>query len=216
MRTARTRLEQIDGAQQEIVEIQGVRLAEGRDVAAVDLGDLLLAAVPAGRSGHLLGRFHPVLRVGDPRQRRSGLDEAVVDVQILQRLLDDAELIGGVVDHEIAGEPDRRRLAAKQPRAQRMERRDPHAAAVLADQRHDPQAHLFRRLVGERDREDLPRLGAAVGDEVRRTARDDARLAGACAGEDQQRTADVQDGFALFGVEGFEELHRCQGLGTGG
>ena len=31
--------------------------------------------------------------------------------------------------------------------------------------------------------------------------RDDARLAGTGAGENQQRAVDVQDGLALFGIE---------------
>ena len=47
----------------------------------------------------------------------------------------------------------------------------------------------------------------AVADEVRDAAGDDARLARSGAGENQQRPVDVQDRFALFGVEGVEELH---------
>ena len=47
----------------------------------------------------------------------------------------------------------------------------------------------------------------AVADEVRDPAGDDARLAGAGARQDQQRTVGVQDRFPLLGVEGFEELH---------
>ena len=47
----------------------------------------------------------------------------------------------------------------------------------------------------------------AVADEVGDAAGDDARLARAGAGEDQQRPVDVKDRFALFGVEGVEELH---------
>ena len=37
-------------------------------------------------------------------------------------------------------------------------------------------------------------------------------LPGAGAGEDQQRSVGVQDRFALFGIEGVEELHRDLGL----
>ena len=40
----------------------------------------------------------------------------------------------------------------------------------------------------------------AVADEVRDTAGDDARLAGSGPGEDQQRSFDVKDRFALFGI----------------
>ena len=82
-----------------------------------------------------------------------------------------------------------------------------------AEQRFDARAHLFGGLVGEGDGEHLVRLGVAVADEVRDAAGDDARLARSGAGEDQQRPADVQDGFALFGIEGFQELHVGTGVG---
>ena len=118
------------------------------------------------------------------------------------------QLVGRVVDDEVARQADGRRLAAQQPRAERVKRRHPHAAAVGAEQRLDARAHLLGGLVRERDGEHLVRLGVAVADEVGDAAGDDARLAGAGAGEDQQRPVDVQDGFALFGVEGVEELHR--------
>ena len=90
-------------------------------------------------------------------------------------------------------------------------------AAVGAEQRLDARPHLLGRLVGERDREHFVRLGVAVADEVGDAAGDDARLARARAGEDQQRPVDVQDGFALFGIEGLEEVHvgaRDWGLGS--
>ena len=93
-------------------------------------------------------------------------------------------------------------FAAQETGAERVKRRDPHAAAVGAEQRLDAAAHLLGRLVGEGDRKDFVRLGVAVADEVRDAAGDDARLAGPGAGQDQQRPADVQDRFALFGVEG--------------
>ena len=79
---------------------------------------------------------------------------------------------------------------------------------VGAEQRLDARAHLFGGLVGERDGEHFVRLGVAVADEVGDAAGDDARLAGPGAGEDQQRSVGVKNRFALFGVEGVEELHR--------
>ena len=99
------------------------------------------------------------------------------------------------------------RFAPQQARAQRVKRRDPHAAAIGAEQRLDARPHLFGGLVREGDGEHLVRLGMAVADEVGDAARDDARLARACSREDQQRPADVQDRFALLGIEGFQELH---------
>jgi len=143
----------------------------------------------------------------DPRQRRAWLNEAVVNLQRLERLLDDCELIRRIVDDEIARQADGRCFAAEQARAKRVKGRDPHAAAVGSEQRFDARAHLFRSLVRESDSQDFMRAGVPIADEVGDAACDDARLAGAGAGEDEQRSVDVKDRFALFGVEGIEELH---------
>ena len=79
--------------------------------------------------------------------------------ELPQRLLDHRELVGRVVDDEVARQADVRRLAAQQPRAQRVERRDPHLPAVDAEQRLDARAHLLGGLVGEGDGQDAIRLG---------------------------------------------------------
>ena len=119
-----------------------------------------------------------------------------------KRLLDDGQLVGRIVDHEVARQADRRRLAAQQPRAEGVKRRDPHAGDLGAEERLDARPHLLRRLVGEGDREDFVGLRVAVADEVGDAAGDDARLARPRAGEDEQRAVQVQDRLALFGVEG--------------
>jgi hypothetical protein len=64
----------------------------------------------------------------------------------------------------------------------------------------DALAHLAGGLVGEGDGEDAPG-GHALFEELGDAVGDDARLAGARAGEDQQRRAAVVDGRLLFGVE---------------
>ena len=74
-------------------------------------------------------------------------------------------------------------------------------------QRLDPLAHLLRRLVGERDREHLVRLRVAVADEIGDAIRDDARLARAGAGKDEQRPITMQHRFALFRIQFVEEVH---------
>ena len=78
----------------------------------------------------------------------------------------------------------------------------------------DPRAHFFRGLVGERDGEDFHRLRVAFADEVRDAARDDARLARAGAGEDQKRSVDRQDRFALFRIESVEEVQSRHSIVT--
>ena len=87
-----------------------------------------------------------------------------------------------------------------------MERRDPHRAAIHAEQRLDALAHLFGGLVREGDRHDLVGIDDALADEVGDAVCDDARLPGARAGEDQQRPFGVADGRLLFGIEAREEI----------
>ena len=128
----------------------------------------------------------------------------------LRRLLDDRELIGRVVDDEVARQADCRRLAAQQARAERVKGRNPHAAAVRAQQGLDALAHFSGGLVRERHRENLVGLGVAVADEIRDPAGDDAGLARPGAREDQQRPLDVKHRGALFGVERCEKIHSVE------
>ena len=200
-------LEQLDGLEQEIVEVERAGVLEGGEVLRVDLRNRLVAPVPACSRRHLLRRLHAILRMADARERRARLDVAVVDLQILQRLLDHRQLIGRVVDHEIARQSDRRRLAPEQPRAQRVERRHPHAAAVFAKQRLDARPHLLGRLVGEGDGEHFVGPRVSVAHEICDAAGDDPGLAGPGAREDEQRAADVQHRVALLRVQGVEEVH---------
>ena len=72
-------------------------------------------------------------------------------------------------------------------------------------------AHLGRRLVGERDGEDVPRLDALDADEVGHAMRQDTRLARAGAGQDQEWSVGRGDGARLLGVEGGDDA-RGSGL----
>ena len=101
---------------------------------------------------------------------RGGSSLSSID-KLLEDLLHRRLLIGGVVDHEVAREADGRRLAAQQPRAERVERRDPQPAAVDAEQAADALAHLLGGLVREGDREHLVRLGEPAADRGRRCGR---------------------------------------------
>ena len=178
-------LEHVHRLEQQVVEIERVALLERVQIMGVDLRDLLLSTVPAGRVRHRVGAFHPILRAADPRKRGARLDEGVLDLQGLERLFHDGELIGRVVDDEVAGQSDGRRFTPEQAGAQRVKRRDPHAGDVRTEQRLDPRPHFLGGLVGEGDGENLVRLRMAVANEVRDPAGDDARLARPGAGENE-------------------------------
>jgi len=71
---------------------------------------------------------------------------------------------------------------------ERVERRDRCVRVAVWDQLVDADGHLFGRLVREGEREDLRRSSPARRDQPRNPAGDDLRLAGARAGDDEERT----------------------------
>ena len=144
--------------------------------------------------------------MADARQHHARLERGVVHAVGLHELLDDRLLVARVVDREAAREAEVVRLAAQQPGAQGVEGRDPHAPAVAVEQGADAVAHLLGGLVGEGHGEHLVERRVPLLDEVGDAMRDDARLARAGAGENQQRAIDVLDGAALLGIEGGEEV----------
>ena len=197
--------EELDRAQEEVVEVERIGVAKSRDVALVDLGNLLVANVVGAAQG--LGPFHAIAQVADARERLARRHELVVDAEIFFDLLDERDLVRRIVDDEVAGEADFRRFAPQQARAEGVESRKPHAARVVADERRDALTHLAGGLVGKRDREHVVGLGVPVADEVCNAISDDARLARARAGQDEQRSVTMQNGFTLFRIQFREEVH---------
>src|SRR5262249_34732711 len=80
------------------------------------------------------------------------------------------------------------------------------SARRLEQSRHAV-AHFLGGLIGEGDGENLARPHAVIQNEVRNAVRDDAGLAAAGAGQDEERTFGVLDGLALPGIELCEEIH---------
>ena len=75
------------------------------------------------------------------------------------------------------------------------------ARAIGPEHPFEPLAHLAGGLVRERDREDLVRLHALRRQQVRDAVGEDARLAGAGAGDDEERPFGREDGLALGGIQ---------------
>ena len=102
--------------------------------------------------------------------------------------------VGLVVDGEVAVEVEAVGVLAQQAGAEAVEGADPDAAA--GHEGLDALAHLAGGLVGEGDGEDVAGPDALL-EQVGDAAGDDARLAAAGAGQDEQRPFDVRDGLAL-------------------
>ena len=182
----REAFEHLDGQHQQVVEVDRVRAVQAALVELVDLGDGLIVERRDAR--HVLVRADElVLRVRDLRVD-AARDEALgVALELLEAGLGQADLVGLVVDREVRPVAEPLGLAAEDAPAGGVEGEDPDRARDAAEQALEARPHLARGLVRERDREDLVRLHAAGGDQVRDAMGEDARLAGARAGDDEER-----------------------------
>lgn len=82
---------------------------------------------------------------------------------------------------------------------------------LLADEFANPLAHFLRSLVGEGDRHDVARIHALL-EHVRDAIRHRARLSGAGACQNEDRSLDLRGRLTLGGVEAFENGgDGCQG-----
>ena len=174
-------------------------------VELVRLGDRLVV-----EGADLLGvrrrRDQLVLRVRDLRVDAARREALRVLVQLLQHLLDEADLVGAVVDREVRLVAEPLGLAAQDAAAGGVEGEDPDRARDRAEHGREALAHLAGGLVREGDREDLVRLHADRGHQVRDPMREHARLPGARAGDHEQRPLGVQDGLPLGGIQAREVL----------
>ncbi len=127
----------------------------------------------------------------------------------LSACLDDGLLVGLVVDGEVAGEADSVDaqgfdVAAQHAHAEAVEGGEQRLGErAVAEDLVDALGHLVGGLVGEGDGEDGVRGHAALLDEIGDAVRDDAGLAGACAGEQQHGAIDGLDAFALLRIHIF-------------
>ena len=205
------RREKADREEQQVVEVERVVLAQQRFVPRPhERGDALELALR--RRGHVGRSVQLVLRAGDRRGDRAGRDHLLGDALVGHRLAQERALVGLVVDRERPIDANDRPVVAEQPRAEAVERTDRQLPDPLPIQQAvEPLAHLTRSLVREGHREDRPR-GHPLADEVRDAVCEDAGLARAGAGEDQQRAFAVGDSGALLGIEGIEDQvgHRFQ------
>jgi hypothetical protein len=74
-------------------------------------------------------------------------------------------------------------------------------AGLLPDQSDDSGPQFRRRLVRERDRQDLPRPNALDADQIGDSMRQDASLAAAGAGQNENRSVRRRDRSTLLWIE---------------
>ena len=135
-----------------------------------------------------------------------------VAVELLEAVLHEPQLVGLVVDGEVRPVAEPRRLAAEDAAAGGVEGHHPAGAGGRADEILDALAHLGGRLVREGDGEDLRRLRADGREQMGDAAGEDAGLAGAGAGDHEQRPLGRQHRLALRRIQVLEvRLRRRRG-----
>ena len=202
--------------QQQVAEIGGVQRLQPVLIRLVKHLGVAAGKVEIIGGGKARGRQAAVLPPLDQPHQRRRRPALGVDSPGLHHLLQQAELVVGVENIETAGEADERGVAAQHAGAERVERAEPEALGGAPDDGGDALAHFARRLVGEGDGEHLARVRAAGQQDVREPGGQHARLAGAGAGEHQQRPIDGLDGFALFGIEASEVVGHPAGYSGAG
>ena len=195
---------------------QALRVREALLVGGVELA----AAVVEGGGFRARGRARgegAVLPAVDEAGEEAGGPALLVDVLGLDELAEEAELVVGVEDGEVRLEADELGVAAEDAHGERVEGAEPgHALDDAADEVADAGLHLAGGLVGEGDGEDLVRAGAAGVEEVGDAGGQRLGLAGAGAGEDEDRAVERLDGGALGRVEVVEVGRGPRRHGAGG
>ena len=198
-------LEQRHRDHQQVVEIKRVVVAQLLLVDFIDVGDFFLKEA-IRELLECVRTLQLVLRVRDGRKDARGRVLLFVEVELLERVLDDGLAVTRVVDDEVAlVELRRLDLATQKARAERMERAEPDVFRGIADHTVDAVAHLRRGLVRERDGKNAVRRDA-MRQKVRDAARQHFRLARARARHDEQRPLHVLDSLFLHGVESLEDI----------
>jgi hypothetical protein len=204
-------LQQVDRRHDQVVEVQRVGLAQPCLVGRVDLRQLLLhPRLGLGAVGLPVDQL--VLQVAHLVAHRAGREALGVQVEVAADQRHQPLGVGRVVDREGAGEAQLLGLGAQDPDARGVERQHPHRPGAGTDDGGHPLAHLAGGLVGEGDRQDLAGLHVAGREQVGDAGGERLGLAGAGAGDDEQRAALMDHRLALLRVEPLEQpVHRRPG-----
>ncbi len=204
--------EQGQVVQQQIAEIAGVEDAQPLLIHRIEGHAAIAGEMRAfGRRG-LFRRPAPVFPVIDQAGQMLGRPALGVDVFGFEKLLDQALLIVGVDDGVAGLEPHQLGVPAQDLGGDGMEGAQPaQALGRRPDDVGDARAHLPRGLVGEGDGQELPGPSLAGGQDVGQAGGEDPGLAGAGAGQDQNRALGGFDRRALLRIEPLQIVRRAGG-----
>ena len=202
------RMEKLHSQHQQIVEIQGVVFAQQPLVLLVGHADLFFSEADAVILLAVLQRTQKFVFC----TRNIGQDLSLpqvfgVDPEGLAGLFHEGFLVIRIVDGKrglISHEVD---MPAQDADTHGVEGGDPDTLGIAAQYLVDTLTHLSRRLVGKCYGQDVPGVHFAFVDQVGDAVGDDAGLAAAGAGQDQDRALGLEAGLLLLAVECFVDGH---------
>ena len=209
----RRRFQQPHRLEQQVIEVERVRLAQLLPVLLIQMRNLLRLRIRRVQI-KLLRIEHVILRPRNPPEHGARGQFFIVDAQPLHDRFHNGLLVTLIVDHEILRVPDRRlsrhgrrnphrlNVAPQHPHAERMKRRDHRLGdAQSAYEPVHARAHLPRRLIGERHGQNRFRHDALVLDQVSDPVGDDTRLPAPGAGQNEHRPLSGLDSLALLRIQ---------------
>ena len=208
-------LQDYQHVEQKVAEIAGVERLQPRLIERVEM---LALAVGVGFlvGGVEVGRNEPaVFPFVDEAGELARWPAFLVESLGLNQLFEDAQLVVGVEDREIALQADQLGVAAQHLGRDAVEGAEPgHAFDDVADHPPDAFAHFARRLVGEGHCEDFGRPRTARRHDVREARGQRGGLACSRARKHQHRTFGRQHCLALRAVEALQ-IGRVRRVGRG-
>ena len=207
-----TGAQQLERAHEQVIEVHGVGSAQAALQLHIDLRGLFVVGAVGGFE-HVLGPDHGVFCRTDLAADHVDGELFLLDAERLHNVAHHALGIVVIVDGELAGVAQQVGVLTQHAHAHGVERAYPHAAGAAGDERCQTLAHLGRSLVGKRDGQDLPGLNVQVAQHVGDAEGQDAGLARAGAGKDQQWTFGRQDRLALGRVQAIDIDERLDGFG---
>ena len=190
--------EDVQHVQQKIAEVAGVQRLQAILVKLVEL-----RAAPVGISFVFhrieIARIEPaVLPAIDQTGQLAGRPAFFIQILVLDKLFQQAQLIIGIDDGVIALQANDLGMPAQHPCTDRVEGAEPgHAFYRIADMAAHAFAHLARGLVGKGDAEDFAGPGSARRNQMRQPRGKRSGLSRACPGQHQDRAFGRQDSLLL-------------------
>ena len=149
----------------------------------------------------ILPHIHQIILGGGYGAQKTALLICLrVDIQSLTDCLHHGFLIIRIINGKCGIIAKAVNVSAQDPHAGRVKGTHPNLIRAEPHQLIHALPHLARRLIGERDRENIPRIHAHLVDQIRDAMRQGTRFAGSGTGQQQQRPLCAADCLFLFRI----------------